>query len=291
MRNNEKRLGMSQGQSLPEDATAATQTTEQPQSQGLSFVVPTEFVELPSQGKFYPGGHPLCNEEVVEIKYMTAKEEDILTSTSLLRRGLAVERLLGNLLVNKSIDTESLLAGDRNAILVAARISGYGKVYETKVACPSCGESSVHVFDLENSKMSHNCFDREFLKEKEIELENNIFYVTLPKTKARVGLRMLTGRDEIFLMRARKKKKANDTETTVTDQLGNIIISLNKDTDSWSIRRFIDTMPISDSKYVRNLYQQLVPSLDLTQSFGCFNCGYLDDMEVPFNTEFFWPNQ
>ena len=290
MRNNEKRLGVNQGQSLPEDATAATLTAQQPQPQGLSFVVPTEFVELPSKGRFYSEGHPLNNKEVVEIKYMTAKEEDILTSTALIKRGLAIERLLSNILVDKNIDTQSLVAGDRNAILVASRVSGYGKAYETKVGCPSCGDVSKHVFDLSESSMKQRCFDEGFLKEKEIELKDGIFYITLPKSQVRAGMRILTGKDEVYLMNVKKKKKSNDDDSSVTDQLSNIIVSLNDEVDRWNIRRFIEVMPISDSQYVRNTYKQIIPNVDLTQSYGCMGCGHIEDMEVPFNTEFFWPN-
>ena len=113
-----------------EDRTSPTDT--------LSFVVPTEFVDLPSAGRFYPPSHPLHNKEHVEIKYMTAKEEDILTSQSLLEKGLALDRLISNLLVNKKINVDSLLVGDKSAILIAARSSGYGADYETDVGCPSC---------------------------------------------------------------------------------------------------------------------------------------------------------
>jgi hypothetical protein len=214
MRNNEKRLGVSQGQSLPEDATAATQT----------------------------------------------------------------------------FDTQSLVIGDRNAILVAARISGYGKVYETKVGCPSCGEVSKHIFDLSESSLNQHCFNEEYLKEKEIELRDNIFYTTLPKTQVCVGMRLLTGKDELYLMNVKKKKKSNDAETAVTDQLSNIIVSVNDDADPWNIRRFIEVLPISDSQYVRNTYKQIIPNLDLSQVFGCMGCGHVEDVEVPFNAEFFWPN-
>ena len=291
MRNNEKRLGVSQGKSLPEDAAAAATAAQPPQPQGLSFVVPTEFVELPSRGVFYPEGHPLHNKEDVEIKFMTAKEEDILTSASLIKRGLAIDRLISSLLLDKTIDTESLTAGDRNAILIAARISGYGKAYETKVICPACGTGTAHVFDLEDSTMSRNCFDEEFLQEKQVTVEDNLFYVTLPKTKVRVGMKVLTGKDELYLMNVKKKRKADDTETTVTDQLSNIIASLNGETDPWNVRRFVESMPISDSKFLRTLYRELSPNVDLTQSFGCFSCGHVSDMEVPFNTEFFWPKQ
>ena len=115
---------------------------------GFSFVVPTEFVELPSEGRFYPESHPLHNQDVIEIKQMTAKEEDILTSQTLLKQGVALDRLLQSLIVDKRINPASLLSGDRSAIIVAARRSGYGSVYESQMNCPSCGTKQEFSFNL-----------------------------------------------------------------------------------------------------------------------------------------------
>tara|TARA_Y100000310_G_scaffold341822_1_gene442299 strand:+ start:867 stop:1733 length:867 start_codon:yes stop_codon:yes gene_type:complete len=288
MRNNEKRLGMDSGPAHQSDAAPVTQAAQQPQ--GLSFVVPTEFVELPSKGRFYVSGHPLHDQEVVEIRYMTAKEEDILTSSTLLRRGLALERLLSNILLDSAIDPLSLLSGDRNAILVAARQSGYGALYETKVSCPSCGQNAKHGFDLEEKTMRLGCLDEDLMNENNARLEDTVLYVTLPKTGANLGLKLLTGKDETHLSDTTKKRKAQGQETVVTDQLSTIIVSLNGERDSINIRRFVDSMPISDSKYLRKLYKKLTPNIDLAQSYGCINCGYLGEMEVPFNTDFFWPD-
>ena len=105
----------------------------------FSFVTPTEFVELPSGGKYYPEDHPLAGVDTIEIRHMTAKEEDILASTALAKKGLVLDRLLENILV-LDIDPRSLLLGDRSAIMIAARMSGYGNVYETEVKCPFCEE-------------------------------------------------------------------------------------------------------------------------------------------------------
>ena len=116
---------------------------------GFSFVVPTEFVELPSRGS-YPEGHPLHNQEVIEIRFMTAKEEDILSSETLLKKGLAIERMIDSIVMDKRIKAENLLTGDRNAIIIAARISGYGALYQTQINCPSCGAKSRVDFNLNN---------------------------------------------------------------------------------------------------------------------------------------------
>ena len=109
--------------------TANTASEDNP----FSFVVPTEFVELPSKGRFYSENHPLHNQETIEIKQMTAREEDILTSRSLLKKGVAVERVLHSLMIDKRVDPGSLIVGDRNAIIIAARVSGYGHEYTTNI--------------------------------------------------------------------------------------------------------------------------------------------------------------
>ena len=114
----------------------------------LEFVTPTEFVELPSRGVGYPDGHPLSGQDTIEIKYMTAKHEDILTSKSLLKNGKAIEKLIASLICDTGIKSTSLLSCDRNAIIIAARSSGYGTDYNTKVTCPNCGTVAKRTFDL-----------------------------------------------------------------------------------------------------------------------------------------------
>tara|TARA_R110002074_G_scaffold246284_1_gene418253 strand:+ start:1363 stop:2235 length:873 start_codon:yes stop_codon:yes gene_type:complete len=289
MRDNEKRLGAASGPAVQSDAAATAQAAAPAaQPQGLSFVVPTDFVELPSQGKFYPSDHPLHNQEVVEIKHMTAKEEDILTSSSLLKKGIALERLLANIILDKRIDPDTLLSGDRNAILVSARQSGYGTMYETRVACPQCTSVSKHTFDLDEKTINSGCLDEEVLRKHKARLEDNIIYITLPKTKVVAGLKLMTGVDENKLADISKKRK-DGQESAVTDQLSRIIVSLNDVNDAFEIYRFVESMPIVDSKHLRKVYGELVPNIDLTQGFGCMDCGHFGDMEVPFNTEFFWP--
>ena len=130
------------------DAVAATAPTTPTAPASLSYVTPTEFVELPSRGKFYSTDHPLHGKEVIEMRYMTAKDEDILTSPALLKNGVAIDRLIENLIVDKSISANSLLIGDKNAVTLAARISGYGEQYEVNVTCPACGSNTDHTFHL-----------------------------------------------------------------------------------------------------------------------------------------------
>ena len=113
MRNNDERTGAVQQTDSPAPAQ-----TQKGLSNNLSFVAPTEFVEIPSRGKFYPQGHPLHGKQTVEIKHMTAKEEDILTSQTLLKKGVALDRFLQSVMLDKSIDISTLLVGDKNALIV-----------------------------------------------------------------------------------------------------------------------------------------------------------------------------
>ncbi len=285
MRNNEKRTGQSSAR-RPESPAAAV-AAEQPQ--GLSFVAPTEFVELPSRGELYPEDHPLHNQTVLEIKYMTAKEEDILSSEALLRQGLALERLLSSVIIDKRIDPESLLAGDRNAILIAARESGYGSLYETNITCPSCGTTAPHSFDLKEKDVKLGCLDEKVLKDNKVSLESGVLHTMLPKSGVNVGFRLLTGKDENELSNQGKQRKAKGQHGAITDQLYKIIVSLNGDEDRYKIQQFVLSMPIADSKRLRKLHRDMTPNVDLTQLYGCTHCGHTMNMEVPFNTEFFWP--
>lgn len=152
MSRNEGRVNPSEDEALEqEEPTPMSYPTRPPSSDdsGFNWTNPTYFVDLPSKGKFYPPSHPLHGKEHVEIKYMTAKEEDYLTSQPLLRKGIAIDRVLESVLVDKSIDLDGLLLGDKNAIMVGARITGYGEEYSVNVTCPKCKADTNYEFNLE----------------------------------------------------------------------------------------------------------------------------------------------
>ena len=142
IRNNQDRLGAMH----PDSGDLPPQQTKSP----LDYISPTELVELPSKGKYYPPNHPLYNKDTVEIRLMTAKDEDVLTSQSLLKKGVALDRFIDGIIKVKGVNSANLLVGDKNAILIAARISGYGPEYNAKVTCPSCGANNKHEFYLDN---------------------------------------------------------------------------------------------------------------------------------------------
>jgi len=263
---------------LVDDSVDTSQSTS-----GLQFVVPTEFVDLPTKGRFYPQGHPLHAKEEVEIKLMTAKEEDILVNRSLLKKGIALDRMLQSLIVTPGVHLEDLCVGDKNALIVASRISAYGAEYKASVTCPACTATQEFTFDLGDG-ITKTPDDLDF-GEAEV-TEEGTFIFTLPRSKAVVETRLLTGRDEKRLVQNSKKNK---NEFTLTDQFRTYITAINGVTDKNLIAQFINVMPAYDSKYLRDHYSKVVPNVDLTQFFECFECGHSQDMEVPFTTEFFWP--
>ena len=282
-RNNQKRT-----QAPPKTTKASPKEKETPTVSPLSFVTPTEFVALPSGGRYYDTSHPLHNQEEVEINYMTARDEDILTSQTLLKKGVALERFLENIIVNKNVNPSQLLTGDRNAILVAARITGYGAEYETQVVCPACTTKAKHTFDLTQGNVYAGDVSGEY---EATPTSNNTFLVTLPLTKVTAEIRLLTGEDELFITkRVQDNKRRKILESNLTTQFEKFIVSLNGDTNQAIIKQFISQMPACDSHHLRSTYRALTPNLDLTQNFECDSCGHSQRMEVPFTTDFFWPN-
>ena len=281
-RNNEERLGIKNP-----DADAPIEKLSE--SDSFSFVTPTEFVDLPSKGKFYPEGHPLNGAESVEIRYMTAKDEDILTSQTLLKKGIAIERLLQNIIVDKSIRIDELLVGDKNALIVATRITGYGEDYDINITCPVCNASNPHTVNLSELKTSY--VDDDLLTEFNIDkTDNNTFVITLPKSKVNVEVRLLNGRDERQLMvKSEHRKKHKLLEAVLTDQFKSFIVSVNGNDQEKTVSSFIDNMPAYDSRYLRNIYTNITPNIEMQEYFSCLECGNTTEVDVPFTVQFFWP--
>jgi len=279
-RNNSDRFG------AQPDASPPQQENTKPNP--LHFVAPTEFVELPSGGLGYPEGHPLCGKDTIEIRYMTAKDEDILSSRTLLKKGIAIERLLDNIVVDKSIKPSELLVGDRNAVLIATRISGYGADYETQIGCPACGTKSAFSFDLNDQKIKQSELNEALSLEKS---ENGNFKTVMPFSKFTIEFKLLKGTDENYLTRlADSKSKNRMPDSMLTDQYKMMIVSIEGHTDRQVINRYVDSMPTVDSRHLRACYKTAAPDVKIIQTFVCPSCSHEEGMEVPFGADFFWPD-
>jgi hypothetical protein len=253
----------------------------------FSFVTPTDFVALPSEGRFYPGDHPLHNQDVVEIKFMTAKEEDILTSQALLVKGIALERLVESVLIDKEVPASSLLVGDKNAILIATRITGYGSEYETQVTCPSCEGVNPYKFDLDEIKSAPLVTNTDVAKLTDA----GTYIITgLTQTEAEVEVRMLTGDDDKKLIhRLETNRKHNLGLPPLLEQMKSFIVSVNDNSNEMYLDSFLHNLPAMDARHLRKTYTALTPTVDMTQQYVCTSCLHETTLEVPLTADFFWP--
>ena len=253
----------------------------------MSFVVPTEIVELPSKGKGYPLDHPLHGLEVVEIRHMTAKDEDILTSRSLLKKGLALDRLIDNLLVDKRIRSMNLLSGDRSAIIIEARKYAYGNEYKTKITCPECSDTKRYLYDLNNKHIHYG----EIPEDVESSPNGN-FIVTLPRSKFKIEIKRMTGKDEQEMMeRVKKNSRSNrGVDSNLSEQIKSIIVSVNGDSRVTVCNYFAENMLSADTRYLREVYKKINPDVKLKFDFTCRSCYHEQELEVALDANFFWPD-
>ena len=251
-----------------------------------AYSVPTEMVDLPSGGKYYSAESGMQNIDKIEIKHLTVKEEDILSNPDFISRGIALEKLLDSIIVDKNIDHNNLLSGDRNALLVGARIAGYGSDYRVTMRCDSCKKDTMFSFDLSKMKAKHLDLDSE-----EIEQKDGLFHFRLPKTQIMVGIRVLSTEDEAFLQKQKEQKRSLNLETIETlDFLRSVIVTAGGETDQGLINQFVELMPAIDSRKIKNTYSKIVPGIDFNQEVICQECNASQRREMPFSANFFWPD-
>lgn len=242
------------------------------------YKFPTEMVDLPSRGYFYFDGHPLSSGKV-EIKYMTAKEEDILTSQNLIQQGTVIDKLLESLIVDKSIKIDDLLIGDKNAIMVAARILGYGKEYE-------------FTYDDVNQKTDLTKLEPIDLDFSKFEKGKNEFEFKLPVSERIVTFKLLNGSDERNIAEELKNlKKVNiNASADLTTRLRHMILSVDGKTEKSHINNFINNEFLSrDSLAFRKNLVNITPDVDMTVNVKDSN-GKENQVVMPITVRFFWPS-
>jgi hypothetical protein len=238
------------------------------------FKLPTETVELPSKGLLYPEDSELAK-GVVEIKYMTAKEEDILTNQSYIKNGTVLDKLIRSLIVSK-INYDDLLIGDKNAVMVAARILGYGAEYTFNYL----GEPhTVDLSQIENKPLKEELFTNRL----------NEFTFTLPKSGNVVTFKLLSHKDEQDITRELEglKKINKDASPELSTRLKYLITSVEGKRDKKDIREFVDNYLLAqDSRALREYIREIQPDVDLT----FFPDGSNDRISIPIGISFFWPD-
>ena len=271
---------------MPEDTVVQrgeVTIKSKPNEQAYKF--PTEIIELPSKGFFYPEGNPLATGEL-ELKYMTAKEEDILTSQTLIRKGVVLDKLLEAVIMDKNVDVDDLLLGDKNAIYIATRIMAYGPEYNVNVTCPACGQKQAEKIDL--SKLSTKEVDFESLTRNQ-----NRFSFILPNGIT-LEWKILSERDDKAIeeeLEARKKFDKGDVTAEITTRFRHIIVSVDGDETVNRRKKFVENELLSrDIRLLRTEMDRYIPDVELSYNFVCSACGVKEEMRVPIGAEFFWPS-
>jgi hypothetical protein len=251
----------------------------------FAYEVPVETVPLPSNGTVYSSESPLFRQETIDIKAMTAREEDILTSRALIKKGTVITHLLKSCMMDKRIDPDEMLTGDRNAIMTAVRITGYGADYRVEVDCPACGEKSKQAFDLTELPIKR-------LNIPPVAEGANLFEFSLPVSKKRVRFKFLTGADEAELatMQERKKKQGMTADNLVTQRLMFAIQSIEGVTDKTKIATFIRNMPARDSLELRRHIDTNEPGVEMKSWMDCPSCLEHSEVRLPIGAAFFWPD-
>ena len=238
---------------------------------------PSEVIDLPSEGKLYPEGHPLKDGKV-EIKYMTAKEEDILTSQNLIQKGVVIDRLLDSLILTEGVKTDDMILGDKNAVMVAARILAYGPEYECQVTNPNTGELINHTFNLADCPF----------KKPSKNIKENLFDLTLPISKSKIKFSILTGKEEKLIEEDLKaSKKLGSVLPELTTRLRYMIKEVDGDNSQSTINNTAVNMLARDSMVLREELKKVSPDIDLTQEIEIE--GETVKVAIPMTVGFFWP--
>jgi len=240
---------------------------------------PSEIIDLPSEGKLYSKEHA-CSNGKIEIKYMTAKEEDILTSQNLIKKGVVIDRLLDSLIITNGVKSNDLLLGDKNAVMVAARILAYGPEYACEVTNPTTGEPVSHTFNLA---------DCPFKKLPKDVKENN-FEVDLPISKKKITFKLLDGKEEEQILKDidASKKLGSQVSPELTTRLRYSLTSVDGDKSSSVINNFAQNMLARDSMHLRKIMRDVTPDIDLSQEIEIG--GETVTVNIPMTVGFFWPD-
>ena len=243
---------------------------------------PTEVVDLPSKGYFYPEDNPLSSGQI-EIKYMTAKEEDILTSQNLIQKGIVLDKLLDALIVDKKINTNSMLIGDKNALFIASRVLAYGKEY-TFDYIDNLGQSKEHTQDLTK------------LKDKKIDFSKdgkgkNLFSFKLPQSERTIEFKLLADGDEreVTAELEALSKVSGGVSKEVTTRFKKMVVSVDGNSEQAFVNNFVDNEFFTqDSQAFRNHYKEITP--DIEMDIVIDDGGEGVEITVPMTVQFFWPS-
>jgi len=251
---------------------------------GSAYPYPVEVIDLPSRGLLYSESNPLSG-GTVDIKYMTAREEDILTSKNLINKGIVLDKLLESIVVS-DVSVDDLLVGDRNAILLSSRIMAYGSDYASIITCPECGESSEIEVDLSS------------LEDKDIDIPtgtNNEHTFKLPQSEKTITFKILTHGDNKKIQNEietwnKLQKNPDAPSADMSIRYKHMILAVDGNRDKNFIKTFVkDSFTMKDLRAFRKHVADVSPGVDMTFNYNCEACDYAERISIPLGVDFFWP--
>jgi hypothetical protein len=219
------------------------------------------------------------------MKYMTAREEDILTNPNFIQKGNVIDKLLKSLILTKDFEYDELLVGDKNAIMVAARVLGYGNEYEIKRLHPETNLEAEGIIDLNNVKDKY--LDKSLVTDRK-----NEFEFTLPHSKILITFKLLTNKDEDKINKEIEgMQKINQIAPEGVIRMKHTILSINGDYDQKNIRNYIDNNLLArDARALRKYISDIQPGIDMNVNVE-FKDGYVEEnVFMPIGINFFWPD-
>lgn len=252
--------------------------------QKKTFAFPTEIISLPSKGLVYPESSPLSKGEVT-IKLMTAKEEDILTSTTLIKKGIQLDKLLEAIVVEPGVNVNDITVGDKNAILISSRVLAFGPLYKVSINDPEDNRPTEVELDLSQLKIKD--IDESLLN------RNNEYDFVLPVSKTPIKFKILTHGDEVAINRdIEASEKITKQGNEVTTRWRRVITEVNGNRDVGFISNFVvNQLLAGDSKALRKYIVKMTPDLDLTFDYTSPITGVTEALKIPFGANFFYPTE
>ena len=251
----------------------------------FGWEIPVETLPLPSRGVVYSQDSYLFGKEEIQIKAMTAQEEDILTSAAYAKENIVIEKLLESCIIDKNIDVKELISGDKTALMVGIRITGYGPEYPVSATCTSCIKKSnidIRLDQLEIKRITH----------PPVEAGKNLFEFVLPVTQKTVRYKYQNYYDtkEADTIQKKYDSLGITKDNSMTNILENSIVSIDSVTDKNKISHFIKNMPVKDSSSLRKFIFNNEPGINMSWKYNCPVCTAENDVKIPMTSEFFWPS-
>ena len=242
----------------------------------------TKSFELPSKGYFYDSENPLST-GTLELRYMTASDEDILSDKQYAKKGETLDKLLHSVITNPEVNLDTMLVGDKAAAVVATRIMAYGPKYTFTFTPPGQMSDSRKV-----------TIDLTEINDKEIEFEKfnktqKTFKHVLPISGDEIEFKLLRHSDQRDMrFETKKLKHSGGPSPTVTLRLKHQIVSVNG--SNQDIGNYVNEMLARDSMSLRRYMDQVSPDIDMVYEYEN-DTGGIDEVPIGLEPEFFFPSE